>query len=51
MNNETVGISAELAIADTFSVEVSPLYRVRGDEVVAYSISGIIEKVFEQLNI
>lgn len=51
MNNETVGISAELAIADTFGVEVSPLYRVRGDEVIACSISGIIEEVFEQLNI
>lgn len=51
MNNETVGISAELAIADTFNVEVSPLYRVRGDEDIADSISVIIEDVFEQLNI
>ena len=50
MNNETVGISAELAIADTFNVEVSPLYRVRGDEDIADSISVIIEDVFEQLN-
>lgn len=51
MNNETVGISAELAIADTFDIEVSPLYRVRGDEDIADSISVIIEDVFEQSNI
>lgn len=50
MNNETVGISAELAIADVFHVDVSPLYRVRGDVAIADSISGIIYDVFEQLN-
>ena len=31
MNNEVVGISAELAIADVFGVYVSPKYRNRGD--------------------
>lgn len=51
MNNETVGISAELAIADVFNVKVSLLYRVRGDEDIANSISGIIDDIFAQLNI
>lgn len=51
MNNETVGVSAELAIADTFNVEVSPLYRDRGDEDIIDSISVIVENVFERLNI
>ena len=51
MNNETVGISAELAIADTFNVEVSPLYRVRGDEEVAESIRNIVYNIFEECNI
>lgn len=51
MNNETVGISAELAIADTFAVEISPIYRNRGNEDIADSISVIAEDVFEQLNI
>jgi len=51
MNNETVGISAELAIADVFNVAVSPLYRVRGDADIAESISGIVEDVFDRLNI
>lgn len=51
MNNETVGISAELAIADTFHVQVSPLYRIRGDEEITDSIGRIVEGVFDQLNI
>ena len=51
MNNETVGISAELAIADIFNVKISPSYRVRGEEAVTNSISVIIEGVFYQFNI
>lgn len=51
MNNETVGISAELAIADIFNVAVSPLYRVRADADIAESISGIVEDIFDRSNI
>lgn len=46
MNNETIGISAELAIADAFNVELSSFYRARGDEEVTESIKSIIQGVF-----
>lgn len=51
MNNETIGISAELAIADVFSVEVSPSYRSRGDEEITESLKDIVCSVFEDCNI
>lgn len=51
MNNEVVGISAELAIADSFEVPVSPLYRTRGDEEVKKSIQEIVQSIFFENNI
>lgn len=46
MNNETIGISAELAIADTFGIVVNPSYRERGDEVVKNNIQQIVYDTF-----
>lgn len=46
MNNETIGISAELAIADTFGIAVNPFYRERGDEVVKNNIQQIVYDTF-----
>lgn len=46
MNNETVGISAELAIADEFEVPVNREYRQRGDENIKSFIQGIVREVF-----
>lgn len=34
MNNETIGISAEVAIASAFNVAVNKEYRRRADEYV-----------------
>ena len=51
LNNETVGISAEIAIADEFGVEVSPYYRNRGDEEIALSIRNIVSEIFDANNI
>ena len=39
MNNEVVGISAELAIADTFNLHINPRYR----ELVVRELSHILE--------
>ena len=46
MNNETVGISAELAIADEFGVPVNREYRQRGDENIKRFIQEIVREVF-----
>ena len=51
MNNETIGISAELAIADVFGVEVSPLYRTRGDGEIISSLRNIAYNIFEECDI
>lgn len=51
MNNETIGISAEVAIADEFNVAVSPFYRQRADEEIAESIRAIVYNVFEEFEI
>lgn len=51
MNNETIGISAELAIADVFDVKVSPSYRERGNEEVTESLKDIVYNIFEEYDI
>lgn len=48
MNNEVVGISAELAIADAFGVYVKPEYRQRGDEEIKNSLMNCVIDAFEK---
>ena len=47
MNNEVVGISAELAIADVFDLYVNPRYRERGDEYIKDSLMDCVIDAFE----
>ncbi|MDO4608850.1 MAG: hypothetical protein Q4B40_06635 [Clostridia bacterium] len=51
MNNETIGISAELAIADVFDISVSPTYRIRGDEAAKKSLMDLVCRVFYEYEI
>lgn len=51
MNNEQIGISAEIAIADFFNVPISSDYRLRGIPCVADTFSEIIKTVFYDNNI
>ncbi|MBR3233055.1 hypothetical protein IKF74_02140 [Candidatus Saccharibacteria bacterium] len=46
LNNEQVGISAEIAIADTFGVSVNPAYRSRGVNNIVQSIRPIVKGIF-----
>lgn len=48
MNNETIGISAEIAIADYFDVEIDQDYRVRGDDAVVEMIYPKVEEIFKK---
>lgn len=51
MNNEVVGISAELAIADVFDLYVNPRYRERGDENIKNSLMDCVSYAFEYENL
>jgi hypothetical protein len=51
MTTETVGISAEIAIADIFKVSVSADYKKRGDKETINKIKKVVRKVFSQHNI
>lgn len=51
MNNEQIGISAEIAIADFFNVPISNSYRLRGIPRAAESFSNVIERAFEENDI
>lgn len=51
MNNEQVGISAEIAIADFFDIRISKSYRLRGIEAVSGVIKPTIQSVFKENNI
>ena len=51
LNNEQVGISAEIAIADYFGVNVSLLYRSRAVNAISRSIRPIVGNIFESYNI
>lgn len=51
MNNEQVGISAEIAIADFFGVHISEQYRARGSSDVVNAIYPVVCDIFRQNNI
>lgn len=51
MNNETIGISTEIAIADFFEVAISDDYRSRGDESIIDMTFPIIGQIFKTNNI
>ncbi|OON98395.1 MAG: hypothetical protein ATN35_05250 [Epulopiscium sp. Nele67-Bin004] len=46
INNETIGISAEIVIADIFNISVNDSYRHRGNKVIETSLVSIIKQVF-----
>lgn len=48
MNNETYGISLEVAIADAFDVEVNGDYRERADEMVVENAIPVVLSLFEE---
>lgn len=51
LNNEQIGISAEIAIADTFNVSLDPHYRSRGAPQITASLKPIIGEIFSLNNI
>lgn len=51
INNETVGISAEIAICDAFGVECSVAYRDRGNDRIVNNIRNSLERELCVLNI
>lgn len=51
LNNEQIGISAEIAIADKFKVSVSDGYRSRGVVEIIDTISPIINSIFKNYKI
>lgn len=48
MNNETIGISAEVGIADAFNVPVNPLYRNRADSNLVNIIKREARSIFKK---
>ena len=50
-NNEVLGISAEIAIAETFDVGISDNYRMRGDEKIINLLKKDIFCIFTKENI
>lgn len=51
LNNEQIGISAEIAIADFFNIPISDSYRSRSVPAIINSISPIISDIFSSNNI
>lgn len=51
LNNEQVGISAEVAIADFFNILIAANYRSRGSQAIINSILMIIPEIFSKNNI
>lgn len=51
INNETVGISAEIAIANTFNVEVNPQYAQRANREIVSYIQPYVTIAFKSFNI
>lgn len=51
LNNETVGISAEIAIADVFRVDVNDSYRERADQNIVDRIKPCVRSAFIRYNI
>lgn len=48
INNETIGISCEIAISDFYGIKVDDNYRKRGNEEIEKSLTGIIEETFKK---
>lgn len=46
LNNEQIGVSAEIAIADIFNISVSDKYRNRGVQEITDTIKPIIASIF-----
>jgi hypothetical protein len=51
LNNEHIGVSAEIAIADVFGVPVADAYRSRGVPIITSSIFPIVGDIFADKNI
>lgn len=51
INNETVGISAEVAIANEFGVDIAPQYAQRADQTIVNQIMPCVRAAFHQNNI
>lgn len=51
MNNETIGISAEVAIAKAFDVKINKKYERRADSKIVKKIKKYITKAFDVLEI
>jgi hypothetical protein len=51
LNNEQIGISIEIAIADIFGISISNSYRNRGVENITNTIKPIIANIFNMNNI
>ena len=51
INNETIGISAEVAIADHFNVFVDELYRSRSNEQIVDSLGPVVKEAFNSEDI
>ena len=50
-NNEKIGISAEIAIADAFNIVVDNRYRTRGDKEIITLLQRDILNIFFEENI
>ena len=51
LNNEQIGVSAELSIADNFNISISDNYRNRGVQDITNTIKPIIADIFNINNI
>ena len=51
INNETVGISAEVAIANEFGIKIAPFYVQRADQEIINCIKPVVKPAFDQYNI
>lgn len=50
-NNEEIGISAEVAIAEYFNISLNPLYKARSNRTIVQAIKEIIPDIFKNNNI
>ncbi len=51
LNNEQIGVSAEIAIADIFNVSINDQYRNRGLKSITDTIKPIVKDIFSANNI
>jgi hypothetical protein len=51
LNNEQIGVSAEIAIADIFDIPVNGQYRNRGVQDITDTIKPIVADIFNINNI